>query len=464
MGDIKQLVPSRRKISILRKEEIAAMLKILSIDNEGYKRITEPKLYDALMQNPKLAEEDLFKPLFKSINDPGSRTNSQEITSPHYLDTGHRYSVLNRRPRMSNTLEIKQESSVGIKKEQLDTQPTADIFQKHYDEIQAQQVSGRGSQTGEHDYDDDDDDDSENSGDEENYTVLGKSISFAFETLENVDEHTRRASRHWTKVLKEQYKNSIKTIQLILSPLVDLISRVRLSLSTISSVNCLFLLIEACLLAIPLVQKHLGTWNTNSELVKQNFEKELIQPDYSVIESSSLISYPIFASLSSFFIASTISTWNPLFFWALFLVTIPVLAAFFFNLTLNYYTKKQQQVYYQLDSQYKSSQSVSKRTRSHTTGYDQNLIISDLVDQDPIVIEPADEFELVIDSPFTIDPLIFAMTRISLIYFFYSFSASSMVSSTFITTSSFAVKSTIGNLPYLHSIFSAVISLYVVSL
>lgn len=447
--------PSSSKISAARKEEIASLLEVLGLDSSGFKSKLEPRLFNALQASPELINNERFSPYYtvsrseRSTSSTAASANTSRVGTE--TGTGERSFIFEQEnPFVAKT--IKQESP-EIEK---DTQ-----FDENEDEDD--------NQVGDNDDDDDNSDDDDDDDDEEHETsILNKSMSIAMEKLEEVDEKARKVSKRWNRIFKKRSKKAVKKLSLVWSDFTEFLSSVRTSVSKLSVANGLFLLIELIFLVLPLVYQHWNNAHNKTEIIKQDFESEVVEDDFTIIKSSSsIVSYPVFTSVSAFFTTLPVSNFNPVFCWFIFFFLAPLLTGYFFNLSLNYYTKKQQEFHHQLSLENREKQSVAKRTRSHNNNSysNNNNILAEFDDEDSA--ESKDDFKPVINSPFIVDPLVFALARFALVYLFYSFAAPSSsvsVASTFITVSSHAIKSALGNLPYLHSIFSALIALYIVSL
>lgn len=419
---------SRNKIACLRKEEIALLLESIGQDTTGLKSQLELRLHKTLYDRPALLEEERFYKLF---------AKNDRRTSASFEEAGNA-------------------SQSGITVEQEDQKSSNDSVARDQspDSVKDTQL---GSERETNEPENIDQDDDENNEDEHEESIFDKSVGFAKEQLEIVDEQARQVSKRWTKIIRKESKHALKQLRSFLCNVASFISVVRLSLSKLSIVNGLFLLVETSLLFSALFQKSV---NNTSDLIDRNFEEEMIEKRVPTIESSLTNTFPFFTSVTAFFSSVSVSDFSPLLFWSIFFLAVPVTVAFFINLTLNYYSKKQQQVHHQLTLQSKLSQSVSKRTRSQTAGINQNQILAELIDDN--ASEPSiEEFEIDIQSPFVIDPLVFALTRFAVVYFFYS---SLLVSDTFVSISAKAVKLALGNLPYFHSVFSTIIALYIVTL
>lgn len=416
---------SRNKIACLRKEEIALLLESIGEDTTGLKTQLELRLYKTLYEQPALLEEERFYKLF---------AKNERRTSASFEEAGNA-----------------SQSEITVKEEDQSSPNDSVARDQSPDSVKDTRL-GSESETNEPENIDQEDD--ENNEDE---SIFDKSVGFAKEQLEIVDEQARQVSKRWTKIIRKESKHALKQLRSFLCDVASFISVVRLSLSKLSIVNGLFLLVEASLLLSALFQKSV---NNTSDLIDRNFEEELIEKRVPAIESSLTNTFPFFTSVTAFFSSASVSDFSPVLFWSIFFLAVPVTVAFFFNLTLNYYSKKQQQVHHQLTLQSKLSQSVSKRTRSQTAGINQNQILAELLDDN--ASEPSiEEYEIDIQSPFVIDPLVFALTRFAVVYFFYS---SLVVSNSFVSISARAVKLALGNLPYFHSVFSTIIALYIVTL
>lgn len=457
------LVPSRSKISSARKEEIVTVLESLGLDSTGLKPKLEIRLYEYLGSNLDLGNNKQYKQFFSSHRTALSASASDSRSASKSPEDTRDASVV------SNSSQINEDGSFVDNPQYSFTtkaiEPSSDAekdTQIGQSEGSEEEEQEEGQYDGEIDIEDQE---------EEEANVLHKSISMAMENFESVDEKARQVSKKWSKVIKKQSKKALKQSCFIWSKLVEWVSTTRLSLSKLSVINGLFLFMELFLLLLPLTSYQKSSNLRDAESIIHDFETD--KETNSLVESSSALSLPIFQSVSTFFSNISTSNVNSVLVWFAFFLVGPVLVSFFFNLSTNYYTKKDQEVHHQLSLQAQKNQSVSRRTRSHTSGAasHNNNILVDFAEDDTNGSESEGDFKAIVESPFVIDPLVFALARFAMVYFLYSISASSSSSSSSdasvsasVVASSHAIKSGLGNLPYLHSIFSALLALYVVSL
>lgn len=372
--------------------------------------------------------------------------------------------------------------------------------------------------------------------DESRFSFIGKTINATKLKFEMANSKFRSMVQISTTRTQKWSRKSLKSLNRYTFQLIDIflnwIWYTRSHLSKISVINSLFLIGELLLLVFSLVinivferpiffppsfsenkfidnMDEYAAYSATSESViseslgsSENMEKiglfakeaaagvkkEITETtEHLLIETYLKIKSAILYANSVFF---SWNLWTPILTWMFLFVLIPLTISFFFNLTSVYYTRKTQLLKKQLEEEDKVNQPMSRRTRSQlraSTASTTSLSSEhdDGTNEDSITAQTGSSFrDININTPYSIDPMVFSLTRFALTYFVYT----TIVPSIFSTNSDIypavnsgklqniifffnslalnakTVKIFLGNILYFDSAFGAIIALYVSSL